>query len=408
MPIMRTKVDQYDVTVIGGGLSGLCAALYLGSIGTKTVLIDSAIESTQRELGGFARFSGAKFSLPPAGMGLLPIVGCFDQLCEKIATVLEILQLPEKLQQESKDFDFGWSDEEIDPGVSIRRYNSFVLTPSEINDTVCRLSHRVRSVCEIINGECLRLCERGHIWEIEYTPFGKSEHDLVSSTAVFFAGGRMGSSLLVDAGCKETNGKGVDMGLRVEFPDKENLRELREFGPDAKVISDSCRTFCLNVPGKIYRYNFGPISIPGGVVAEAACKAGNVGLLYRHPNKTAILSTIVRKATTIMKTGKLKYLSCDGFLGGAEQPIADIYGLEVANALCLFGGVLEDLGLVDWSQPHYVHIPLLDWHWPTFSMPGTFRSTSAGLYVLGDASGHARGLLQAAASGYIAAEEYMA
>ena len=405
---MRNKPDHYDVTIIGGGLSGLCAALYLGDIGVKTILIDSAIENTQGGLGGFARFSGAKFSLPPAGMGLLPIVGSLDQLSAKIEEVLAILQLHDKLQQNSKDLEVNLSDEEIVPGVSARRYSSIVLTPSEIKDTIDSLSNRVKAVCEVIEGECLRILDTGHGWEVEYMSSGNSERVLLSSAAVFFAGGRTGSNLLTTAGCKETSGKGLDLGVRVEFPDKENLRKLRELGPDAKILVDACRTFCLNVPGEIYRYSFGSISIPGGVVAEASHKAGNVGLLYRHQNKTAILSSILSKANSIMHTGELKYLSSEGFLGAAEQPVAEMFGLDVTNSLRLFGMVLEELGLLDWSQPHYIHIPLLDWHWPTFSMPGTFRSTSSGLYVLGDSSGHARGLLQAAASGYIAAEEYIA
>lgn len=52
-------------------------------------------------------------------------------------------------------------------------------------------------------------------------------------------------------------------------------------------------------------------------------------------------------------------------------------------------------------------MPLLDWHWHTFATPSSHLTSLPGVYALGDSSGHARGLLQASVSGWLAAEEYL-
>ena len=404
---MRIAGEYFDAAVVGGGLSGLCAALHLGGVGVKTILLDSGVKADDHALGGFARFSGAKFSLPPAGMGLLPIVGSQDKFVEYIRTVLEILGLNKKFPVTSFDTKVHFREEEIIPGVTTRKYESIVLTPSEIGETIDRLAERVRTVATVKTGRCLGISRMDKGWVVEYVLLEEPTPHSLWSESVFFAGGRTGSELLVAAGCTETNGKGLDVGVRVEFPDKDNLKKLRDLGPDAKILSGACRTFCLNVPGKIHRYNWGAISIPGGVVAEASHHAGNVGILYRHKIKGEALADIIDRVKEEFERHPPSFFSDHGFLADAQTIVGNAYGAQVAYAIETFGELLQDLGLVNWHRPHYIHLPLLDWHWATFAMPGTFGSTARGLYVLGDSSGHARGLLQAALSGYIAAKEYL-
>ena len=214
----------------------------------------------------------------------------------------------------------------------------------------------------------------------------------------------MGSEILKDAGCKETHGKGLDVGIRMEFPDKRDLHALRNLGPDAKILSHGCRTFCLNVPGTIYRYPLGSIEIPGGIVANDAEPSGNVGLLFRCSDKRQILPFVLNRARQLLTHDNRAIPVTGDFLGGeTEDMLIALFGHDIVSKLNSFGAILEAKDLLDWNRPHVVHIPLLDWHWPTFSLPNTFSSSCPDLYVLGDSSGHARGLLQAAASGYIAA-----
>ena len=402
---MTTNSQTYDVTVVGGGLSGLCAAFCLGTRGARVMLLDVAITEPTHSLGGFAQFSGAKFSMPPAGMGLLPIAGSIETLTHAIDEVLSILGIDKTCQETSPDIRVSMEDQELARGVQIRRYNSIVLTPKEIARVVSALASRVRNVVHVVHGRCTSLTPSGGQWMCEYVEDGSPQ--IASSGAAFFAGGRLGADILRVAGCTETSGKGLDMGLRVEFPDKSDLQMLRDFGPDAKIISDRCRTFCLNFPGKIYMYPFGSLEIPGGVVAEDSHPAANVGLLFRTSYKMEVLDAVVSRAHRILQTNGPSHLAENGFLGPVHDLLLFIYGDDVVRHLSSFAAKLSELGLVNWITPHFVHIPLLDWHWPTFSRSGTFESTAKGLFVLGDCSGHARGLLQAAVSGYIAAQEYL-
>ena len=401
---MKSSSQMYDVAVIGGGLSGLCAALRLGQNGVKTILLNTTINSSDRALGGFARFSGAKFSLPPAGMGLLPIVGSSSALFRIIEEVISILGIKHKHPEHSIDLGLNLEDRELSDGVLLRNYNSIVLTPSEMNEVIDALAARVCIHSHVIDAKCISLTRSAMHWHSRYL-IGDNIEEIVSN-AVFFAGGRIGSEILRAAGCQETHGKGLDLGIRVEFPNKNNLLALRKFGPDAKVLSNNCRTFCLNVPGTIYRYPLGSIEIPGGIVASHSEPAGNVGLLFRTPDKVETLRAILFRAQKFLNNTNRAIFVTGDFLGEAEKLLNSLYGTDVVSILNSFGATLHTQNLIDWNKPHIVHIPLLDWHWPTFSQPNTFSSSCADLVVLGDSSGHARGLLQAAISGYIAALEY--
>ena len=161
------------------------------------------------------------------------------------------------------------------------------------------------------------------------------------------------------------------------------------------------------MPGTVYWYPLGRIKVPGGVVAIESEPAGNVGLLFRSPDKINTLRSVLARAERVLTNENRSVPVRGTFLGKTESVLRSLYGNDVVSRLKAFGETLQEQGLVDWTKPHVVHIPLLDWHWPTFSLPNTFSSSHADLVVLGDSSGHARGLLQAAASGYIAALEYI-
>lgn len=401
---MSTKYHTFDAIVVGGGLSGLCASLCLGTRGASVLLLDEAITGPKCTLGGFAQFSGAKFSMPPAGMGILPITGSIEALTNSIEEVLSILGLDTTHKEASPDISVSLDDQELANGVQVRKYSSIVVTPKEIEAIISSLANRVRNVVHVVHGRCKSLTRTDSEWACDYIE--KESSSIAYSKAVFFAGGRLGADLLQASGCNETSGKGLDLGLRVEFPEKSDLRSLRDLGPDAKIIANRCRTFCLNFPGKIHMYPFRSIQIPGGVVAEESHSAANVGLLYRTPKKAEVLDTVVSQAGRILQANGSRHLIEKDFIGPVQKLLLSIYGEEVVEHLVSFGEELSKLGLASWTKPHYVHLPLLDWHWPTYSRAGTFESTEPGLFVLGDCSGHARGLLQAAVSGYIAVQEY--
>lgn len=146
---MRTGAKTFDAAVVGGGLAGVTAAARLAELGARTILIDRGLPQAGGRLGGFAKFSGAKFSLPPAGLGLVPIAGSRDRLLATIAKVLEFLGIEHEQDDSSKDL---WQGEErgLKEGTQLRSYRSIVLTPDRIDTLIehvtDRLSHNVMVV----------------------------------------------------------------------------------------------------------------------------------------------------------------------------------------------------------------------------------------------------------------------
>ena len=91
--------------------------------------------------------------------------------------------------------------------------------PNEMDVLIDDLETRVRNNCHVIVGKCISLARTDTHWHSTYLT-GSTTKEIISDV-VFFAGGRMGSDVLSNTGCRETHGKGLDLGVRVEFPDKQ-------------------------------------------------------------------------------------------------------------------------------------------------------------------------------------------
>lgn len=390
-----------DAVVIGGGLAGIFATLRLAKSGLEVLLIDSPIQHEYNALGGFACFSGAKFSLPPAGLGLLSVAGTKDQFSAAITSTLNTLGLMGYDTHDS--FEHPLRTE----SVTIRTYQSILLTPDGIKQLLANLSAAVTSCAGVIRCKATNIRRKKGHWEISIRTQESTSTRTVTASAVFYAAGRLSEGLLLKAGAIPTEGKGLDIGVRLEFTDKRALSELRKLGADAKILHGACRTFCLNSPGKIYQYPFKNISIPGGIVADNSADEANVGILLRVDNKEQRLQKIEQNAKVLRDelVAQSSRLQTDG--GYMPKALAKLFGDNEVESLRCFIEELARRGLIDTKQPHRIHMPLLDWHWHTFAAPNSHSTSLPGVYALGDSSGHARGLLQAAISGLLAAEEYL-
>ena len=384
--------------VIGGGLAGLVAAYRLSRTGRNTVLVDMPPVDPQGGLGGFARFSGAKFSLPPAGLGLLPIAGSHAALNQVANEVLALLGLAQRADYLSSQ---NHSVLPASDTFTLRAYQSLVLRPDEVDAVLSRLQSLLESEIEIVVGRCTSLSRTASGWMAGIdTPLGFSKQ--LESPVVIYAGGRSTSVLLRQAGAQPQIGKGLDVGFRIEFQDKGALTKLRSFGPDAKIIKNECRTFCLNYPGEVFRYEYEELSIPGGVVAHEGYPGANVGILCRVKQKPEMLSRIRSVLPRVKQQHpRLELHASDQEL---SETLTDLYGANVSQQLVSFSHQLVHDGLIRWSEPHIVHVPLVDWHWDVYAEDESFATTVSGLHVIGDSSGHARGLLQAAMSGWLVAD----
>jgi len=397
-----------DAVIVGGGLAGLLTAIRLARANTQVTLVDISLPQASGELGGFASFSGAKFSLPPAGMGLVPLAGSEEQLTEVINEVLRELGLDKKAI-------FASSDHDLTPaslkgkGSTYRQYHSILLSPDEILALVAKLKHKVSSNCAVICGNATTLTKAGSEWSLTVIGPDNGKSVTLVAPAVFYAAGRLSSDLLLKAGATLRPRKGLDVGVRFEMLSLEGLAGLRSLGADAKIIINNCRTFCLNSPGLIYRYPFQQITIPGGVVASPSVTTANVGVLLRLSEKENNLAEIVKRSTNlyaaILQASEIESRGLP--FGKHAALLSDLYGHEVRERIAEFCSELGRLELINWAVPYKMHLPLIDWHWPTFAEENSHRTSLDDVYAIGDSSGHARGLLQAAVSGWLAAEEFL-
>ncbi|MER8722335.1 FAD-binding protein [Mesorhizobium sp. M0999] len=390
-----------DHIVLGGGLGGLACAYALAELGSKVVLIDRSLPEAKGALGGFTRFSGAKFSLLPAGQGLMPVAGGLGNLRKTIDEVLNFCGLGGRQTIGSEDV---FEDKPIAPGTNIRTYESIVLTPYEIEAAVQLISDRVRNRVHVVDAGVNDLRRISSQW----VALG-SDGEIARAPVAIFAGGRTGGSLLKRAGAIPQEGKGVDLGIRVEFLDRRAISSLRAKGPDAKILAGKTRTFCLNCPGTVFRYSFRDISIPGGIVADQSEPSGNFGILARVRGKDETVENVLNYLRSVPKDA---YEAAAVVRGPPFQNkmsmLQSAYGSDVAGQLQSFGETMGTVGLVDWNSEHRIHFPLLDWHWDTFGVGHSHRTTEPNLFVAGDSAGHARGLLQAGVSGWLAANEALA
>lgn len=386
-----------DVAIVGGGLAGILAAKRLAEHKKLSVtLIDSAIPAADGKLGGFAKFSGAKFSKLPAGQGLIEVAGGMSRLELLISEAIDYLGLTEKdllLSQDTKA-------EPKSANLALRSYLSILLKPHEVDEMIVQSTRKINERVEILRNRVSSV-ELDDQFCIRFDN-GKT----LRARNVLVSTGRSGSNLLKALGAEEQDGKGVDFGVRLEFDQKDALRGLRKLGPDAKIILRNTRTFCLNHPGEVYRYPFDGILIPGGVVADCAVNAANVGILLRAPEKRTVLPRILSRLKEIPEEKMLKADLITGVdLGETGNLVEYAFGPAARVELDAFLQFLDAEELVDFQVPHRAHFPLMDWHWPVFAVGKSHRTSVSGLYVAGDSAGHARGLLQAAVSGLIAADE---
>jgi len=392
------KTQCFDLIIVGGGLAGLMAAASAEARGAKTVLIDAGVPGTPGALGGFAPFSGAKFSLAPAGSGLAPLVGGSNNLVSRYAAICsEFIDLGfEQFRVSQRELE--GEETEVGDALAFRNYHSILLSPCGIDRLLASLAARLQttdilrsrvSALKVVNGQPLRV-----VLEDERTLQGQ---------ALIVAAGRLGATLLSEAGVPESRGKGIDVGVRLGFDQRVPLAGLRALGPDAKFLADGVRTFCLNSPGRIFHYPGLGFELPGGIVAASSWEEANVGILCRLSNRQEVLAQLAaaapaRNPRALMERGRGQNLGW--------SPLArSILGEHVIDRVENFIAKLTASGLVSLPETYDVHYPLLDWHWPVFSRRDRLETAVAGVVAAGDTSGHARGLMQAAVMGLMAVEE---
>ncbi len=392
---------KFDIIVVGGGLAGLAAAAVLNEGGQLVGVVDEPPQHGSN-LGGYAPISGTKFSFPPAGSGLIAQARSPKRLSYAYRDAAARLRLTASSETPPGVEDSAKTDVDIGRGIRFRSYDCVLVSRSELEATISMIAEPIELQHMVVRGRCSSLAYSDSGWRCEVNAAGCSRR-VLNAESLILATGRSAHppGLPIRS---EARWRGIDIGVRLEFP-ISGLRGLRALGNDPKLLRGRVRTFCLNYPGSVFWYPVGGFMVSGGKSEEKPCGLANVGLLRRCPPEESadivehLVSTLGGQRNAPRFSAKVT-----GSLGGTvAASLSRLFGKTVVSEVGDFLVDLGSLGLVDLSEGYTVHAPLLDWHWPILGQPNSSQGDAPSLWVAGDVAGHARGLLQAATSGILAA-----
>ncbi|MBC7092860.1 NAD(P)/FAD-dependent oxidoreductase [Candidatus Bipolaricaulota bacterium] len=438
---------RYDVAVIGAGPAGLFAALELADSGLSTVVVEKGQAPRERRsitcgVGGAGAFSDGKLNLTPRIGGDPAAIGCsVAELAELIAYVDHVFTRYGAPAQYSGE----------DPKALAR------LKKAAAEAGVEFISGRQRHIgtgCirEVIDAMYRDLLDRGVAFrlgdEVKAIAWANDEfvvdlgEEQIHAGAVIAAPGRVGAYWLREVA--RSLGVGpqfgpLDVGVRVEFPAElydpiERVMYDAKFRVRTPTYDDMVRTFCTNPRGFVVQEDHDEFVLVNGH-AENECKTENTNFallvhieLTDPVEDTTEYGRAIAKLATTIGGGRPILQRLKDLQQGRRSTADRIRRVSIQPTLAAFTP-----GDISMALPHRVVVDLveaidvLDRIMPGIASEGTlvyapeikFYDTQyrvgagmetglPGFYVVGDASGHSRGIVFAALTGILAARHIKA
>jgi uncharacterized FAD-dependent dehydrogenase len=209
--------------------------------------------------------------------------------------------------------------------------------------------------------------------------------------------------------------------VRLEFP-TDQWPDIDRCHNDLKLHFGDTRTFCVCKDGRLAPYRLGNTFLMEGH-SEPGFPTGftNLALMLRvQPSNDDPIFEIVRERVARESQGwpvreMLRDYLGEGRNGDAPRPASSITFWKWGRVSNCFP---EDIGRLlresvrqfcvaffgDSQWPAIsVFGPELDFFWRQYKLHSTFESSQPGLYIIGDAGGHFRGILQSFCSGLVSA-----
>ena len=449
---------NYDVIIIGAGPAGLFAAKEL-SLKKKVLLLDAGVDLKDKEckietcgkcmyckptchiIGGFGGaqfFEGTKLSIFPAGSGLLAFIDDdmnIDKLYEKVDNILEHHGKSPRLAP-SKEAILKLKEEFDTQGIEMKYYNSQKVSKLTMNKIAFSLKEEL-----LKNGVDIQLQEQvKDIMRLDNGTFLlKTNKDQYNADKILFAVGRIGSRQLTKFSDKlgikyEDEAQEIEIGVRIEMP-YHVFNKVNNIHNDLKLkmkLEDGSelRTFCQDYKGFITKcvYNMTGdklvSSLDGHIIGtdEDGGKLSDVvNLAVHHRYKVDFpIEQIYDIIDKISIEKKPIVQSMRNFMNNTNEKnifstnfsMPDVIEANINNYMpekTLL--VLKDfIHKIDQVLPGFaddkntVYAPSFEMGWKKFILNKNFETNIDGIYIIGDATGHFRGVLQAMASGLLCAE----
>lgn len=414
---------MYDVAIIGAGPAGLfCALVLTKSTDIKVVIIDEGNSfekkscpfinyfhcakckscSTLSGFGGAAFFNPGKLSLYPAGSGLQAILGGEKRCKQMYSDVINIMV--EHGIEISNNYEISRiPDVPIDDSIRIKYYNSHPVTRSKMNQfatsvqrvlsnrAVLKMNSRVTSIQK--NDQWEMLLEDGNIIKARNIAIGTGE-----------SGFRWWDMIADQIGVRRYHSK-LDIGIRIEFPPNQ-LEKYWPYHKDLKILTTApdgseLRTYCVLKNGIVVPCYYGDYTVLDGICDDASMYAGmtifnRVDNSFLGVDKVRYVDRYLKSFYTIntnpQSCSALQFLNTDIWKQFAfdERLYTNLkFGLQTVS---------KYLG-IDYKLISKVHVPVIDNLWEKCEVNEYFETTANGIYIMGDATGLARGIMQAAVTG---------
>ena len=439
---------DYEVTIVGAGPAGIFAALTLASLGVGPVLLlelGKDLDRRERKQsngmlcgwGGAGAYSDGKLTLSPEVGGFLGEYlepQALNQLLKKTDRIWLDHGAPQEI--------FGEASSKLEDLADRSRLADLELIPSRIRHigtenclTVLERLQKsiienvdIRTECQVEN----LLAENGQIAGVKL-----SNGEKINSRFVIAAPGRSGAAWMKKEAENiglNTKASPVDIGVRVELP-APVFKEITDIIYESKLIyysktfDDKVRTFCMNPYGEVVIEKSAEIlTVNGHSYAGRRSENTNFAILvssaFTEPFDDPIaygfyiarLANLLGKGPIIQRLGDLlagrrstrerinRCLTRPTLAEATPGDLSFVFPYRHLQSIIEMLRALEKLAPGVYSRHTLLYGVEVKFYSNRIGLSSDLETQVKNLFAIGDGAGITRGLIQASASGIVAAE----